>query len=159
MVGSSAASPSFRQKQQTVTRPYDDELRVPTAKSNGDEYGDVMLVESQDIPESNSSEQGGSFFRELLHRMSPSQCLNPAGTAIHERAFKPCMSPVDDGTTTVQLDDEYEVQKREMLLELKTLLEEIRSSKKQRTPALQRMYLLTDRDHIQNRYVVTICCV
>lgn len=94
---------------------------------------ELQQVDSQDIPEPNKP-----IFQQLLHSMNPSSCLQPATSMVADcqnAAYKSCLGS----------------EKEELEWLLPGIIDSISSGGKSRTDALQRLYRLTDREHIQNR--------
>lgn len=87
-------------------------------------------IEAEDL--SAEKEERVGIFRQLLHRMSPAQCLAPSGGAS-------CHNP---------LFDEKDVEDI-----VSTLLLDVKHPGKLRSSALLKLYRLTDRERQENRYV------
>jgi hypothetical protein len=92
---------------------------------------DSRAVESDEV----GGKKSGSFLRDLVCRMSPSQCLaSTADISCHNPLFDDEDNPAYDRI-------------------LPKLLKDLASDGKPRNQALHRLYRLTDRERQVNRYV------
>lgn len=95
----------------------------------------VQGVDSEDVEE--DIKNSGSLWQQLFHRMHPNQCLMPAVESISTMTYKSCLADTTE----------------EFAWRLPTVLNEIKTGGKPRTPALLKLYRLVDRDHKENRTV------
>ena len=131
-------------------------------------------VDSEDLPSSaemrrnendddDDGETGNSntpFFKQLLQRMNPKECISP--TIVH--ATQSSIANAVQGCTTTAYTACLASDREEFESVLVNLLKDIKykstssstattiSKSNARTAALQRLYRLTDREHAHNRY-------
>lgn len=95
----------------------------------------MMQVDSEDIPPSPPMSPE-PFFRQLLKRMNPAECTADALNACSEHTlYSSCIAS----------------DREELEWVLTDLLRDIRGAHKGRSPALHRLYRLTDREYAHNR--------